>query len=48
MIKIIVDSTAYLTKETIKDNDITVLPLTVLLNEKIYDEADFGKYPLFF
>lgn len=48
MIKIIVDSTAYLTKETIKKYDITVLPLTVLMNDKIYDEADVSKYPAFF
>lgn len=48
MIKIIVDSTAYITKEYAETNDITVIPLRVLYKENEFDEGFPGTYDAFF
>ena len=48
MIKIIADSTAYVTKEYAEKNDITIIPLRYLVNEKEYEEGWPGTYGEFF
>ena len=48
MIKIISDSTAYLPKEFIEKNDITVIPLHVLYMGEEFDEGLPGTYDAFF
>lgn len=48
MIKIIVDSTAYIPKEFIEKNDIAVVPLKVLYMDKEFVEGLPGSYDEFF
>jgi len=48
MIKIIADSTAYVTKEYAQENDITVVPLRYLLNDKECEEGFPGTFDEFF
>lgn len=48
MIKIIVDSTAYITKEYAEKNDITVIPLRVLYREHEFEEGYPGTFDAFF
>lgn len=48
MIKIIVDSTAYIPKEFIEENDIQVVPLHVLYMDKEFEEGLPGSYDEFF
>jgi len=48
MIKIITDSTAYIPKEYIEENDITVVPLRVLMGEEEFEEGLPGSYDSFF
>lgn len=48
MIKLIVDSTAYLPKEFVEKNDITVVPLKVLYMDKEFVEGLPGTYDEFF
>ncbi len=48
MIKIITDSTAYLPKEFAKENDITVLPLTVTIDNQEFSDTDTAQYDVFF
>ncbi len=48
MIKLIVDSTAYIPKEFIEENDITVVPLHVLYMDKEFEEGLPGSYDEFF
>lgn len=48
MIKIIVDSTAYIPKEFIEKNDITVVPLHVLYMDKEFEEGLPGSFDEFF
>ena len=39
-VKVVVDSTSYIPKETLIENDISVVSLNVLLNGKSYREVD--------
>ncbi len=48
MIKIITDSTAYIPKEYLLENDIKVIPLRVLFDEEEFDEGLPGSYNSFF
>ncbi len=48
MIKIIADSTAYVTKEYAQENDITIIPLRYLLRDKEYVEGFPGTFDEFF
>ena len=48
MIKIIVDSTAYIPEEYAKANDITIIPLRVLYKDQEFDEGYPGTYDAFF
>lgn len=48
MIKIIVDSTAYIPKEFIEENDIAVVPLRVLYLDKEFEEGLPGSFDEFF
>lgn len=48
MIKIITDSTAYIPEEYLKENNITVIPLRVLMGEEEFDEGLPGSYEVFF
>lgn len=48
MIKIIVDSTAYVPKEYADAHDITVIPLRVLYKDQEFDEGYPGTYDAFF
>lgn len=48
MIKIISDSTAYITKEYAEENDITIIPLRYLLKDKEYEEGYPGTFDEFF
>lgn len=48
MIKIIVDSTAYIPEKVVKENDLTVLPLTVHLGEESFEEGFPGTFDKYF
>ena len=48
MIKLIVDSTAYIPKDYIEQNDITVVPLKVLYMDKEFVEGLPGSFDEFF
>ena len=48
MIKIITDSTAYIPKDFIEENDIKVIPLRVLFNNEEFDEGLPSTYDSFF
>lgn len=48
MIKIIADSTAYVDKQYAIENDITIVPLRYLLNDKEYEEGFPGTFAEFF
>ncbi len=48
MIKIISDSTAYIPKEYIEENDITIIPLRVLFEDEEFEEGLPGSYDSFF
>lgn len=48
MIKIISDSTSYMTKEYAQEHDITVIPLRVLYQDTEFDEGFPGSYDKFF
>ena len=48
MIKLVVDSTAYIPKEFIEKNDIKVIPLNVLYMDKEFEEGLPGSYDEFF
>lgn len=48
MIKIIVDSTAYLDRAYAKEHDITVIPLRVLYREHEFEEGAPGEFDEFF
>lgn len=48
MIKIITDSTAYIPKEYLDENGVTVIPLRVLMGEEEFDEGLPGSYGAFF
>lgn len=48
MIKIVSDSTGYIPKEFIKENDIKIVPLHVLYMDKEFDEGLPGTYDEFF
>lgn len=48
MIKIITDSTSYMTKEYQVENDITIIPLRVLFEEEEFEEGLPGTFDSFF
>ncbi len=48
MIKILTDSTAYIPKEYLEQEDIKVIPLRVLFEEEEFDEGLPGSYDAFF
>jgi len=48
MIKLIVDSTAYVDKEYAEANDITILPLTITIQDKEFDDTDVSRNDEFF
>ena len=48
MIKIICDSTAYIPASYVKKHDITILPLTVTLNDEEFVDDDISRYDEFY
>jgi len=48
MIKLIVDSTAYVDKAYAEANDITILPLTITIQDKEFDDTDVSRNDEFF
>ena len=48
MIKIICDSTAYIPENYVKKHDITILPLTVTLNDEEFVDNDTSRYEEFY